>query len=273
MDGGSPSRCRRRRSRAARWRTSFTSVIGDRLGYWCWNETRWARFAYGRWSELPLPPGITNPRVLKVGWMVEDAQRRIWFNLLDRPGDSYCVNDGRLTVFRGLAPDQRVFHQDQRGVLWTNNGAGQAFVWKDGVSTLLPGLQLAFAPTAVEDREGTLWIGTQSHGLVRGRLQALEMHRHPGGAEANFIYPILQDRTGDVWVSGGFQGLTRMRQGRFETLTIDGRPQTSEISSLFQDTDDTLWVGLYRNGVARVVEGRMRTRSPISPRRSMAVSM
>ena len=243
---------------------TFTSVTGDVLGYWCWNATGWARFAYGRWTELPLPAGITSPRALRVGWMREDAQRRIWFNLLDRPGESYCVSDGRLTVFRGLAPDQRVFYQDTRGVLWTNDSAGQAFLWKDGVSTLLPGLRLMFSPTAVEDREGTIWIGTPSHGLVRGRLQVLEMQRHPGGAEANFIYPVVQDRAGDVWVSSGFRGLTRLRGGRFETLTIDGRPQTSEISSLFEDTDGTLWVGLFRNGLARVRDGRLRTEPALS---------
>ena len=125
---------------------SFTSVIGDVLGYWCWNDRGWARFAYGRWTELPLPAGITNPRALNVGWMKEDAQRRIWFNLLDRPGESYCVSDGRLTVFRGLASDQRVFYQDQRQVLWTNNSAGEAFLWKDGVSTIVPELRLMFSP-------------------------------------------------------------------------------------------------------------------------------
>ena len=243
---------------------SFTSVMGDRLGYWCWNDTAWARFAYGRWSAMPLPPGITDPRTLKVGSIVEDAQRRIWFNLLDRPGESYVVSNGQLTVIRALAPDQRVFHQDQRGALWTNNSNGQAFVWKDGISTLLPELRLMFLPTAVEDREGTLWIGTNSHGLVRSRLQVLDMHRHPESVEANFIYPVLQDRAGDVWVSSGLRGLTRLREGRFETLTIDGRPQTSEISSLFEDSDGTLWVGLFRNGVARVIEGRLRTETDLS---------
>jgi ligand-binding sensor domain-containing protein len=243
---------------------SFTSVIGDRLGYWCWNDKAWARFAYGHWSALPLPPGITNPRSLKVGWILEDAQRRIWFNLLDRPGESYVVNGGRLTVVRGLGHDQRVFHQDRRGALWTNNSAGQALLWKDGVAAILPGLRLMFAPTAVEDREGTVWIGTNSNGLVRGRLQVLEMHRHPGGVEANFIYPALQDRAGDVWIASGFRGLTRLRDGRFETLTIDGHPQTSEISSLFEDTDGSLWVGLFRNGLARVVEGRLRREPDLS---------
>ena len=243
---------------------SFMSINEDTLGHWCWNDTGWARFSYGRWSELPLPPGITNPRALKVGWIVEDVQRRIWFNLLDRPGESYRISEGRLTVLRGLAPDQRVFYQDRRGLLWTNNGVGGAFVWKDGVSTLLAGLRLTFSPVAVEDREGNVWIGTQSQGLVRGRLQVLEMHRHPAGAEANFIYPALQDRAGDIWVSSGFRGLTRLRAGRFETLTIDGRPQTSEISSLFEDADGTLWVGLYRNGLARVVDGRLRTEADLS---------
>ena len=243
---------------------AFPSVIGDRLGYWCWNDARWARLAYGRWSELPLPAGITNPRDLKIGWMVEDDERRIWFNLLDRPGESYRIDDGSLTVFRGLAADQRVFHQDDRGVLWANNGAGQTFLWKDGVSTEVPGLRVTFSATAIKDREGTLWIGTVSHGLVRARLRILEMERHPGGAEANFIYPVLQDRSGDVWIGSGFQGLTRLRDGRYETLAIDGRPQASEISSLFEDGDGSLWVGLYRNGLARVVDGRLRSEPRLS---------
>ena len=46
-------------------------------------------------------PGITNPRALKMGWMVEDAGRRIWFNLLDRPGESYSVS------VRGIAAVRR----------------------------------------------------------------------------------------------------------------------------------------------------------------------
>ena len=36
------------------------------------------RYQYGRWSELPLPPGIADPRALKVGWIREDFQRQIW---------------------------------------------------------------------------------------------------------------------------------------------------------------------------------------------------
>ncbi|HWK08819.1 MAG TPA: two-component regulator propeller domain-containing protein, partial [Vicinamibacterales bacterium] len=156
------------------------------------------------------------------------------------------------------------FYQDRRGVLWTNNDDGKAFLWKDGVSAALPDLTLKFAPAAIEDREGTVWIATQSHGLVRGRLRAVEMYRHPGGANANFIYPILQDRSGDVWVSSGFEGLTRLHDGHFETLTIDGRRQTSEISSLFEDADRSLWVGLYRGGIARVADGQLRTETSLS---------
>jgi signal transduction histidine kinase/ligand-binding sensor domain-containing protein len=244
----------------------FTARTRDALGYWCWNDTTWARFAYGRWSTMPLPPGITNPHALKIDWMREDGQGRVWFNLIDRPGESYGVSNGQLTVVRGLSGDQRAFYQDQRGALWMNNSAGEAFQWKDGVSRLVPGLRLTFYPTAVEDREGTMWIATQNDGLVRGRLQTLELQRHPGGVEANFIYPVLQDRKGDVWVSSGFRGLTRLRDGRFESLPIDGAAQTSTISSLFEDEDGTLWVALFNEQIARVVAGTMRTDRDLSAR-------
>src|SRR5215510_13304370 len=193
---------------------------------------------------------------LKIEWVHEDSKRRLWFNLPDRPGEAYCVSEGRLTVFRGIPRGYRAFYQDRLGRIWINNTAVHAELWQDGRHTPLPGLSVLFNFHVVEDREGTFWIGTYDQGVARGREQVITVHRHPGGAEANFIYPIWQDRKGDIWVSSGFHGLTRLRADsqnrRFEDFLIDGRRQTSELSSMFEDVDGSLWLGTFRYGLARL---------------------
>jgi len=243
----------------------YISYGSEFLGLWRLDRAGWSRFAYGKWSSIPLPPGLTDPMKLKIEWVHEDSQRRLWFNLPDRPGESYCVSGGRLTIFRGFPRGFRAFYQDRLGRLWLNNSAGQAMLWKDGRLTPLPGLRVLFNFHVVEDREGTFWIGTYDQGVARGRELVITVYRHPGGAEANFIYPIWQDRKGDIWVSSGFHGLTRLRadsqNSRFEDFPIDGRRQTSELSSMFEDVDGSLWLGTFRYGLARF-DGRQLRQLP-----------
>lgn len=59
------------------------NVGGDAIffGLWRQHAQGWERFAQGRWSPLPLPPQISDPAQLRIGAIVEDAQRRLWYHL------------------------------------------------------------------------------------------------------------------------------------------------------------------------------------------------
>ena len=55
----------------------------------------------------------------------------------------------------------------------------------------------------LEDREGSLWIGTAKEGLFRADPQAIAMYQHPDGSQWNVVEPVLQDRGGPHIGSGG----------------------------------------------------------------------
>lgn len=237
-------------------------VDGIYYGLWRFEGRELWRFAYGQWARVPLPFDAGR---LNVSSIVEDSQRRLWFS---RSGsrDYYCVEDGRLTVFRGLAvDDQFICYQDRQGRLLLTDHEGRTRFWKDGKYSSVTGLQTGYIFRAWEDREGTLWVGTLDAGLYRLRDQVITLHRHPRGPEWSNLRPLLQDRAGQVW--GGGVGLTRLREGRFENIFRVSREYAYEnlISALYEDHDGTLWVGT-RRGLARFKDGRWHEEQSLSAR-------
>jgi signal transduction histidine kinase/ligand-binding sensor domain-containing protein len=201
------------------------------------------RFAYGKWSDVPLPPEERNPAAVRMEVAAEDSQRRLWYTIMDRPGESFCVQNGRLTVFRGLPPGAVASYQDRFGRLWTTDQNGHAALWQDGRTTPLSGMSSSSPLRVLEDTEGSFWVGTLNQGLVHAPLQLVRSMRLPGGPGANTIKPIIQDHRGDIWV--GSVGLTRMHAGRFETYPLPSSMAQwrgdQEIWSLWADPDGTVF--------------------------------
>ncbi|HXT22452.1 MAG TPA: two-component regulator propeller domain-containing protein, partial [Thermoanaerobaculia bacterium] len=115
-----------------------------------------------------------------------------------------------------------------------------------------------------EDSNGSLWIGTDSAGLVRFR--DAERGRAPGspavferltaaeGLANDFVRSIFEDREGSLWV-GTNGGLNRFRAGK---LTPWGKPEGLShdfARAVFEDRDGVLWVGTDGGGVNRRVDG------------------
>ena len=206
-------------------------------------ESGLQRFAYGKWSDVPLPAGERNPAAVRLEVTAEDSQRRLWFTIVDRPGESFCLQDGRLSEYRGLPPGAVASYQDRFGRLWTTDPNGHVALSQDGRTTPLSGISSSSPLRVLEDSEGSFWVGTLNEGLGHAPLQLIRSMRLPGGPRANIIQPILQDRRGDLWV-GSF-GLTRMHAGRFETYPLPSSmapwPGDQEIWSLWADPDGTIF--------------------------------
>jgi len=83
----------------------------------------------------------------------------------------------------------------------------------------LPGTRIQ---TAIADREGALWIGTNG-GLARwvnGKVELLPVTDPLATAS---VLTIMEDREGDLWVGTETGGLHILRDQRFNTLdTRDG---------------------------------------------------
>ncbi|MEY5027028.1 MAG: hypothetical protein RLZZ244_2556 [Verrucomicrobiota bacterium] len=92
----------------------------------------------------------------------------------------------------------------------------------------------------LEDREGTLWIGTRSDGLFQlrnGQLTAVPTsHRS--------ITSLFQDAQGTLWI-GTLSGLNRIRANRIVLWKNLFALNTEHISSLALDSQQQLWIGVH----------------------------
>ena len=75
----------------------------------------------------------------------------------------------------------------------------------------------------LEDRHGTLWIGTEERGMVRFDGDRFEAFTTRDGLSGNNVSSVLEDREGDLWF-GTNGGLTRFDGRTFEVVP----PRTGE---------------------------------------------
>ncbi len=109
----------------------------------------------------------------------------------------------------------------------------------------------------VEDREGALWLGTDSSGLYRfdpatGRFTRFEHDTNrPGALSDNRVNSVHLDRSGTMWV-GTQNGLDKFdsKTGTFTVYTRrDGLPGNA-VSCVLEDDHGKLWMST-NNGIAR----------------------
>lgn len=120
----------------------------------------------------------------------------------------------------------------------------------------------------LEDREGSVWIGTD-RGLLQLVPRTLFVLTGVHGLAASFTTPVLQTRDGALWVGTIGGGLHKFTNGRLSRrfTTRDGLPW-NDIRSLYEAADGRLWVGttlgyviLDADRVVRVVKTRGESRS------------
>jgi signal transduction histidine kinase/ligand-binding sensor domain-containing protein len=227
---------------------------GYLFGLWRMEAHGWQRFAYGHWSHFPLPFSLKDPSKLHISSSIEDSKHRFWYKLPETPNVYYCVDGGVLTQYKGIDPEDFVTYKDRLGNLWATNPSGRSRLWKDGHSTALFGFSTPFMYRVLEDREGTLWIGTAKEGLFRADPQAIAMYQHPNGAQWNVVEPVLQDRTGSIWF-GSRLGLFRLNSGKYENFYHAGEPSKrmawdNIVSAIYEDRDGTIWAGTW-NGLSK----------------------
>lgn len=103
------------------------------------------------------------------------------------------------------------------------------------------GLSDSFGLNAIrEDRDGTLWVGTDS-GI--SRLEGARFRtRSAGEGEHTPVRCLFEDREGNLWI-GSDNGLTRFRDDLF---TVYGKSEglpSDEASAVYQERSGRIWAG------------------------------
>jgi len=105
------------------------------------------------------------------------------------------------------------------GTLWIATQKGLAS-WKDGKLTDYPEMAGQMAHSLLEDREGTIWVGSDSAGMLCA-VHGGEVQRYGGGSFGRAVAALYEDPKGNLWVSAT-TGLWRWKPGSPERYLLSG---------------------------------------------------
>lgn len=106
-----------------------------------------------------------------------------------------------------------------------------------------------------EDREGSVWVGTNG-GLVRlghGSFNTLTQAR---GLAGDYVRAVLEDARGVLWVATS-NGVSRIQGDRIETIGAGTALEGRSALSLAAAPDGSLWVGTLSDGAMRWRDGQL----------------
>lgn len=193
---------------------------------------------------------------------IQGQSGNIWYRIgaeLRRIRDgkvtSYVVPGGRQQLL--ISPQ---LYEDREGRLWIGNYLDpKAGLWmlKDEVMTRY-GTRDGLPPSAVisfcEDREGTIWLGTDKDGLVRFKDGKFTTYTTAQGLSSNSIETIFEDREGTLWVGTRDNGITRITRQVITTLSEKDGLKGKIFYPIIEDHTGNIWIG--NAGVNRIKDGK-----------------
>jgi ligand-binding sensor domain-containing protein/AraC-like DNA-binding protein len=234
----------------------INAIVEDRNGYLLFGSRENGVFIYkeGKFFKYPLP-GLDNVLIIT---MHIDRDGNLWIgtnNGLFRVTGGNRVtgkNIRKYTSRDGLSNDWITsITEDSGRNLWIGTAQGLNRMKKKQDGTV--GFERLLIPFPIncffEDKEKSLWIGTDNSGIRRlkdGKFKSYEPFApHP----EEIPLSLFEDRRGDTWV-GTFDGkLFRCRGNEFiESLVLPGLSGTG-ILSIGEDTEGNLWLGTNGKGV------------------------
>jgi signal transduction histidine kinase/sugar lactone lactonase YvrE len=146
---------------------------------------------------------------------------------------------------------------------------GTLWVLADGVARLadgewsrltVPGIPAINGTAALEASDGTIWIGTRGHGLMRIAGDTIERFTQEHGLSSAVVHYGLADAEGNLWFTTG-EGLDRFRTSTFATLGRRSGLPMDEPANIHEDDDGSIWVaGAGSSGLYRLDGGPIRGR-------------
>ena len=224
----------------------------------------------------PLPAGSNQ---LRIRALCESPDGTLWVGTAG--SGLWRVRQGRLALVALTSTDITALEAPQEDVVWVGTRTLGLLSLVDG-RLEVPAWARSMPPrvitTLMQDRQGSLWIGTEQGGLFRrspeGRLEA------PPDSPASrwTILCLLEDRSGALWAGSEARGLHLFLKVPFQAIPVDQGSPEEPARAVCQDAQGTVWcltgdqsLGTLRNGRIRRVALTGSLGGPISsiwPRRA-----
>jgi ligand-binding sensor domain-containing protein/signal transduction histidine kinase len=218
--------------------------------------------------------------------LLEDRDGRIWAGttqglceLVSQPESHRLVVSQIYTIKNGLANNYITALHQFEGRIWIGSDAGLTeFAPATGnapdrfrIYTTAQGLTDREIESFGEDKDGNLWIGTESNGAMKLARHGLNTYREADGLKDSRIASIIEDASGELCVISSRSGklfMHRFDGTKFTAITPNLREDIKHSwgwnQITFQDRTRQWWVdtaeGLYRFPSANGVEqlGKLR---------------
>ena len=101
-----------------------------------------------------------------------------------------------------------------------------------------------------EDREGTLWVGTGSGGLLALRQSRVTTLKPPDEWQGASVLSINRSHDGSLWVGTEGAGLYRLADGNWTRFNADEGIPNPFVWSVSEDAHSRVWAGTWGGGLA-----------------------
>ena len=150
--------------------------------------------------------------------------------------------------------------EDRQSKLWVGTWGKGLFVRQGDVFQPPEGMENS--PAAVlalyQDRQGAMWLGTQS-GLARWSNGQCTWFTRKDGLVLPDVRAITEAADGTLWFGMLGGGLGRLQEGKLTQFRRAGGLANDFVWSLLAEQDGTLWAGTFGGGLCRLRNGRFTT--------------
>ena len=228
----------------------YNPILWDQGGFWGSQGLKLYFFVDGRFVNQPLPPSLSAELVFGVA---RDQEGTIWLETLDGRQFKRRKDHVEWKPAHEVGRQVNLSYRDQHGSISTFVVESRLTRYTIAASVSDQTEKISFR-SLFEDREGSLWLGSEGQGLYRLRRQFITVYSREQGLIDNDVYPIFQDHNGAIWIGAWQTGLSRFQGGNFTSYsTEDGLP-SKLVTALAEDNIGNLWVA--GHGGVRALKGR-----------------
>jgi signal transduction histidine kinase/ligand-binding sensor domain-containing protein len=178
------------------------------------------------------------PDASGVNALVADRFGDVW---IGTQTDLWSVEGARVFRTGGVKGPVNFLFCDWHGAVWAGTAQGFARVEVDGPRQVLPSGDVILA--AMEDREGDLWLGTESGGLQVLRDRKFSTLTAAEGLTDEYVLALAQAPNGHVAVGTRGGGLDVFHDGQFHALTAAQGLSSNVVLAVAATANGDVWVG------------------------------